>query len=208
MLRPPSRGFTLVEVLVVVSISAALILMLTLLYRTAGRATAALQTNRADWNTEQFIRSQGRTMAPQPRALELFVGRRHELAFVTFRSAAAGHDGPPVFVRYRYDPESGRLTYQERRVPQWWRSAEPYSVILLLREFDDGKPVPIDLYRGIDELAFAYHGPAREARWQERWDERAQLPVLVRLQLRRAGRTEEILLETGNLLSVRAADSF
>lgn len=202
------RGFTLVEVLVVVSVSAGLILALTLLYRTTGRAATALQTNQADWNAEQFVRAQARAIAPQKPALELFAGRRDELMFVTFRSAAAGHDGPPVFVRYRYDPEKSRLTYQERRVPPWWHGTEPYVPSLLVREFDDGKPEPVGLFQGIEDFAFSYRGPGRDAQWQERWDDRGRLPSLVRLQFRRAGRAGEILLETGNLLSVQLSGSF
>lgn len=200
------RGFTLIEILVVVTISAAIVMALSLLYRTTGRAAVALQTNQGDWSTEQFLRGQLRDLPMDRFSLAAFDGRRETLLFLTRRSALASHDGAPVVVRYRYDAARARLEYQERPAPAWWRDVPSadgrYSAILLFREFEGGKPVPTLLLQGVEDLSFAYRAAGRDARWTERWDDPKQMPALVRMQFRRGGKPVELVMEAGMRLSV------
>jgi len=193
-------GFTLVEVLVVVVVSTGIILALTLLYRTTGRAAQALQENQGDWAAEQFLRAQMRAIAADKLALELFSGKADEVVFVSRRGAAAGFDGPPVLARYRLDAEN-RVTYAELPLPGWWRGEDRVPADALRRSLEDLALVPTPLLAGTDNFSFAYRDPGVEARWLARWNEPSRLPALVRVSFTRAGRAEEIVLETGYLLS-------
>ena len=97
------RGFSLLELVVVVTISAGLIILLSLLYRNIRFTGEALKSVETDWTAELFMRKQLLYRDERFDAFGLFQGEPDAVRFVTRFSARYGNAGPPVYVRYRYD---------------------------------------------------------------------------------------------------------
>ncbi len=137
----PARvhGFTLLELLVVVLISVALIVFLSSLYRTVGRTVVMLDNIEDEWRTEQFMRRQYLLAHRASVDFDLFEGTRDSLSFVSYKSARHGEHGPPMLVRYRFAPEEARLVYQERSLPAWWQRSSSLNFSALLSEPDDSE---------------------------------------------------------------------
>ena len=94
--RPPARavlrkaGFTLIEVLVTLAISTAIVLLVTRVWQSVNQAGVILSSQGADWNAERFLRKQLLLALTEPNATRLFEGSDDELMFVTRMSAAGG----------------------------------------------------------------------------------------------------------------------
>jgi prepilin-type N-terminal cleavage/methylation domain-containing protein len=201
MLRKSSRGFTLVEILVVITISTALVAVLTRILQSANQVGVLLTTRNSDWASERFLRKQMFLAVPRINAAGLFVGDDDSLMFVTRKSAGGGSDGPLVLAYYAYDSNRRQIVYQESPLPPWWTATprDDIDVERRLDEFRRQSHQPRMFLGGIEGAKFSYF--AYPAGWEKRWQQRGQIPALVRLEFERAGQHREILLEFLNLVA-------
>ena len=201
--RPPARavlrkaGFTLIEVLVTLAISTAIVLLVTRVWQSVNQAGVILSSQGADWNAERFLRKQLLLALTEPNATRLFEGSDDELMFVTRMSAAAGGEGAPVLAYYRYDAPTRSLTYQERVAPPLWASAgaEDLRPARFRGEFSTARARAATLFAGLDIARFAYHSVDAREDWRMAWQDRPVAPRLLRLELVRAGQEKKIVME-------------
>ena len=203
-----ARGFTLIEVLVTLAISTAIVLLVTRVWQSVNQAGIILSSQGADWNAEKFLRKQLLLALTDPMTTRLFDGRADELMFVTRVSAAAGGEGPPVIAYYRYDPASLSLTYQERIAPPVWTSAfaEDLRPARFRGEFSHQRARAVTLFAGLDEARFGYHSVDSRERWGDAWRDRPIAPRLLRLELARAGQEKAIVMDWPLLISDAAPE--
>jgi prepilin-type N-terminal cleavage/methylation domain-containing protein len=193
-----ARGFTLLELLVVVLIAVGLIFFLSALYQTVGRTMVMLDNVENEWRAEQFIRRQYLLAHRASVDFDLFEAAGDTLSFVSYKSARHGEHGPPTLVRYRFAPEEARLVYQERSLPAWWQRSSSLNFSALLSE-PDGWWEETALHQ-VGSVSFSYLAPGIDSdRWREIWDNRKALPQLVRVRIERARESRDVVLETGVL---------
>ena len=198
-----TKGFTLIEILVAVTIATAIVVLATRIWQTVNQAGVILTSQGGDWNAERFLRKQLLLAVTEPAALRLFEGRRDDLMFVTRHSAAAGDAGAPVVAYYRYDDATRSLTYQERVAPPTWTStlAQDLRPARFRDEFAEHRERAATLFAGLDEARFGYHNAFSAQPWAEEWRDTPVAPTLLRLQLSRAGQERAVLLEWPLLIS-------
>jgi prepilin-type N-terminal cleavage/methylation domain-containing protein len=201
--RSRSRGFTLLEMLVVVLLSLVLIGLLTTLYQMVGRTLITLQSHESSWIAEQFLRRQYLAVHPATVDEDLFAGGPTSMSFVSRKSARYGEHGPPVWVRYRYVPAEGRLEYREHDLLPWWETegANPFPE---RPSWDKRVWWEDTIFAGVQSAEFSYFSPdAQQVQWQwlTQWHRTAAIPQLVRIQFSVAGERRMVVLETGVLSS-------
>jgi prepilin-type N-terminal cleavage/methylation domain-containing protein len=154
--RQYRRGFTLIETLVVLLISAGLIVTMALLYRTVAHAALALEGDDKDWKTHILLRQQLRYSftLPDPGQRTL-AGETTRLSFLTWYGRINQFDGRPVIANYHYDPAKRMLYYRELDLPAWW-TADQSAIDLpaLLRSVE--QETPIVLLQGVGSLEMRY----------------------------------------------------
>jgi prepilin-type N-terminal cleavage/methylation domain-containing protein len=129
----PAGGFSLLELLVVITISAAMVVFLGLLYRNVLFTGTALQAVESDWLVERFLRRQLAFRDGRFDDLGVFYGSSVELGFVSRYSARYLASGPPVCVRTGVPSHSSRrraaiLAHSTSWIP---RSADEWDQIQL-----------------------------------------------------------------------------
>jgi general secretion pathway protein J len=184
----PNAGFTLLELLVAITLLGLLFVMLAGGLRLgvaawekggdAAARTSALQT------AQRFLRSEIEQMRPLARPilgrdrLLTVSGTPSELAFVGPPPSMAVAPGLYLF-RVALEGRAG-----DRSLVATWQMLQPD-----MSDYDapKGAPQRIVLAAGLDDGAISYFGwPARDADpvWQDRWIDRTDLPMLVRIELR------------------------
>ncbi len=191
-------GFSLLELLVVVAISAAMVVFLGLLYRNVLFTGSALQAVESDWLVERFLRRQLAFRDGRFDDLGVFYGSSVELGFVSRYSARYLASGPPVYVRYRYDPNDRSVVYQELELPPWWvddRSA--ISRLSLDTEIDSrgwGRTIMQEV-AGFD----VSYLDISSGLWLNSWLDETQVPEIVRLEYRRLVDPVQWMISTQSL---------
>jgi general secretion pathway protein J len=188
-----AAGLTLIEVLIAITILAAIVVLMASALRVGARAWEAGEKRAA---AQQEVRAivelltdalsgafpyQGRLGEGEERGI-LFVGEADEVRFVTSL--------PPLFleapavpfhaVTLRHVADDRELRVTERLVP----NDEPF-----------GEDPHMVLSRGIETLRFEYRDD--EGNWQDRWERnRNALPVTIKVELtlRDAGRGERTVV--------------
>jgi prepilin-type N-terminal cleavage/methylation domain-containing protein len=186
-------GFTLMEVLIVLTLACGAIILGVALDRTVGRATQGGRAAEHDWVTEQFLRRQAiEAQRPDPPAPIITRERAHEFGFVTRRSAQWGEDGPPVLAVWRYDSGQGVLRYREAALPPWWPEDRPSTLpdYDALADTQDRGVWEGRIFSDIDKLEFSYWDERRRVWDAENPDSTALTPI-VRLKIDR-GSTERV----------------
>ncbi len=193
------QGFTLLELIVVVVISAGLVAMLGLLFRQLIFTGEGLRSVDSDWGVQLFLRRQLLLRDERFAALQLFTGSPDELQFVSRYSARYASSGPPVVSRIQFDPNDGVLRYTETRMPPWWSDdLDAFSIRALLDSQDQGSLFQLDLMSRLQHFELGYFD--REANsWVDRWSAETGFPLLIRLRLQRLGTTMEWLISTQSL---------
>ena len=114
-------GFTLLELLISVTIASGIIVLLTLVMRTALHSIAGAEGDVDSWQAQQFVRKQ---IAARLSADAFLLADSTELAFVTSLSARYGDIGPRVMVLYQYDRTEQALSYREITLPPLWEETD------------------------------------------------------------------------------------
>lgn len=197
-LRHRSAGFSLLELLVVIAVSAVLIVLLNQIYRVVARSTTGVGSVAQAWSSEQFMRRQYLLQHAATTHFNLFEGRAGTLRFVSNKSARHGEHGAPVIVRYHFDVERNRLVVYERDLPPWWDDA---AALRIARAANDEQGWWQDtVLIGVAAARFSYRttGVAQEE-WQTQWDTPGTAAPLVRIELSHSGHERVIVLEAAAL---------
>ena len=195
------RGFTLLELLVVVAVSAVLIALLGLVYRQVQRTGQGLGAVESDWQVQVFMRRQLAARDERFDNLDLTSGDPTSLQLVSRYSAAHAMAGPPVLAQYLFRPNEGSLVYRETPLPPWWlegqtgeefRSTALADATLVAQEQN--------LLEGVAALTFGY-GDGSEAGWRDSWllFADSEPPPLLRLRFDRLGNPVEWMMPTRHL---------
>lgn len=195
-------GFTLIEVLIALSLAMGAIVLGVALYRTVGQATQGGRNAEREWVTEQFLRAQA-VAADHAAIKRRSLARKasFEFGFVTRRSAQWGEDGPPVLAVWRYRPLDGSLQYHEAALPPWWPEDRPPQAA-----YDDlanrSGPGTWDgpIFPDVASVQFAYWNERRQTWDSDDADPSALAPV-VRMALRHAGAERVYAFATKGALS-------
>lgn len=191
------RGFTLIEILVVLAICVGLVALMAGLYRAVGRSALALRSGGQEWAMQRHLRDQLSHLFVVPRiAGRSLEGGAAELTVYSWQSRSAGTSGMPVLAQYRYDESTRALYYQEQALPAWWPNADfdPSRLRYQAREV-----TPRKLLSGVEELSFRFlPADATEMHaglWRNAWSQDG-VPRLVELHFSRAGRGYTLWFET------------
>jgi len=191
-MKSDHSGFTLLELLIVITISAALVILLGQLYRLVGKTSFSLFSANDDWVFEQFLRKQLWFSDQRFFKLGLRKYQAQEIIFASRLSARYGQDGPPVLVRYRYEPSSNALLYTEVTIPPWW--AEQYKSLSLYSLFHGRQErFQETALSHLDNFSFSFFDGQQ---WHDKWLIDTAPPNLIKLRFQRTGDTQEMLLET------------
>jgi len=185
---PVEAGFTLLELLVAVTLLGLLFVMLAGGLRLGVAAwekggdtvarTSALQT------AQRFLRSEIEQMRPLARP----VFGRDRLLAVSGTPSALTFVGPPPSMAAAPGQYLFRVAIQgpagDRSLVASWQQLQPD-----MSDYDAPKAAAqsIVLAAGLDDGVLSYFGyPARDADpvWQDRWIDRTEMPMLVRIDLR------------------------
>ena len=195
-----STGFTLLELLVALTLAAAVIVLAVNLKQIAIKGAASVPLALRNWSVEQFMRSQVRMADSDLMALfELVEANPDHVAFISRRSAQFGEEAP-VLVTYTFNATYRSIAYRELLLPPWWTEAARTSPdrVVLKRRLDDQVAWEGELLSGVDIAAFSYWDESRQA-WTQQWDQPDRLPPLIELTISRLGQTKRIVLETEGL---------
>jgi prepilin-type N-terminal cleavage/methylation domain-containing protein len=205
-----TRGFTLVEILVVLAISAGLVLLMASLYRTAGKTLQSLRGISKEWNLQHQLREQlGHLMLDNTNGLVGLQGRQDTLYLTTWYSRQAGMSGKPVLAMYRHNPEKRSIDYAEWTLPPWWDNRSNLQSGLLpdLTQLANSlAPAGIErdsltLASGIVGFRLRYFDTKNLTpniqSWEDRWQPAAAgPPSLVSIEMERSDTTFSLIAET------------
>ena len=192
------HGFTLLELLVSITISAALIVLTVQIYQTVVRAGKGMEGGQRDWVAEQFVRGQFRAADMEINAnFGLIQAERHVFSFATRKSAQYGNEDVPIIATYRYQRINGQLSYHEVTVPPWWNENyhQPFSSVSRLREKRGEGTWDAVVFGDVESAQFSYWNPEDE-NWTTTWHDHENLPPLVKLEFARFNNRTELVLET------------
>ena len=161
MRRTGSAGFTLVEVMVAVLLSASVALLAHRLFGAAVDAGGRLREGRlaldSRANAGQFLRSAFLSLEIGTEGAEGFAGARGRVRFSTWLPTADGW--------------IERRTVELRRDGNRWIAAAPAGA-------------PIELAAGVTDLQFDYLlEPGAESRWVSAWESAVSAPLAVRVRV-------------------------
>ena len=201
-----TKGFTLLELLVAIVLTAAIVIYLTQLYKMTGHTVTALKSVGSDWNAEQFIRQQlWYELAEFNGELRQFKGEPDRLQFATRYSAAQGDSGTYVKAVYRYNSATETLQYQEQPYLEWWTSSGRQTI---KTQALPSNIQPMTVFKQIKNLQFSYS--YRDAngliQWKETWDT-PEPPALIRLRYLRGGKLQTFIFDH-QVLSFSTASGF
>ena len=189
-------GFTLLELVVAVALSAAVIAMSAQLQSVVYDAGNAAANGDRDWSTELFIRSQVRLATHElDDQAKIFVGERHRFRFLSSRSVLYGK-GVLVAATYSFQSSSQTLQYEEAVVPPWWDDtllAYGKDPAIWWHQ-DERRSWRGTVFSGVLEAEFSFWDYEAQA-WQEYWNGSEGFPSLVRLRLEDSQQTREFIIE-------------
>ena len=186
--RARAQGFTLVELLVAITLLSLLTVMLFGGFRFGTRAAGAVGA-RIDQSAQiaqvydfmQNALTDARIIANAGNALAApdFEGRADEISFVTVPPAYLALGGfHRLTIALAGDGRANRLMLSWQQFPRGSLTGEPVTL------------QPSILLDKVAKVEFAYFGVAeanRAPEWQDRWVGRAELPQLIRLRITMPG---------------------
>lgn len=198
--RHAARGFTLIEILVVLLICVGLVTLVAALYRSVGKSAIALRGGEQEWKLQQQMRGQMLHLFMKPAAFPAVSGRPAEIYFASWHSGAAAMDGKPVLAYYQYVASERTLYYREHALPFWGQGAAPAPAPGLSDILPGVRAAPSrKILTGVESLTFSYLQKGapdmRPEHWGHEW-QNLEAPLLIQIQFNKAGRNYSILFET------------
>jgi prepilin-type N-terminal cleavage/methylation domain-containing protein len=203
LLNQPSQnsrraGFTLLEVIIALSILGALISTAVAVQDAVVSTGIRLSSGDREWTAERFLRAQVETLdAKTAEALDVGYFDNREIIFVTPRSGLYGEDGPPALVRYAFNSATRSLVYDETILPPLWDGAGSPSQFIA--DWRTGRSLPgswsVTAFQGVERGTFFYW-QADNQTWTEVWTKDKGTPTAIKVSLwTLTGRTD-IIMET------------
>lgn len=194
----PTKGFTLIETLVVMAISVMLVMLMTGLFRTVGSALIAMGGDEEEWRLQTLLRDQLRNGHVTKDRGDFLVGERDEIILTTWKGRRFGFDGPPVIARYRYNAQNRSIDYQEVPLPDWWSPQPRAQDLRQLSYLLDQDQSAAHLVRAVDSVEFSYYSgrsdsapaPSAVTHWLE-----PAAPTAIVVRFSRAQQLNEYWLE-------------
>jgi len=184
-MNKPQTGFTLLEMVVVIALSAIIIIYLAQLQRMTGRISVALKTIDNDWNAQQFIRKQLWHSQQIPLNTEpSFFGEETRFDFITRYSAKQGSYGPYVLASYQYDEQQQQLKYQEKQLANYWLEKSTTTQY---------QTQELTAIKQVDNLKIKYQD--KEQNWTTQWNKK-EAPKLVQITYTKGGQNQQFIIET------------
>lgn len=187
-------GFSLVEMIVVITISTGLVFLLVKLYQSVAHAGQIVGSRQSDWGAERFMRKQMLVSLVRANSRGYFTGETDRLMFATRKSAAGSMEGWPVLAYYAFEPNARALTYRESPLLPDGQEATAPSPARQWQDFRLQTTPPAVILHGVENLRFGYHGPLSTQKWQGAWND-PEPPTLVRVEYTKAGQEHVVLLE-------------
>jgi prepilin-type N-terminal cleavage/methylation domain-containing protein len=190
-----ASGFSLLELLIVITISGALIVFISQLYRMVGDTANTLFSNNKQWLFERFIRKQLWFLDRRFVQSDLFECRSQEMIFVSQYSAKYALSGPPVLTKYFYDDSLNTLFYTEAIIPPWWNdAAKNFRHSDLFNTLStQWKTTAITQ---VKDFKLSYFDGKK---WSNTCFPGTLFPVLIKLQFSKTGVAAELIMETRGL---------
>lgn len=197
------KGFSLVEMMVVMLISSGLVILLVKVFHSVDTASKILTESNYEKTFELFIRKQFLLSYNNAESVSLFKGNSNELMFVSANSIAMSDLGGPILAHYQYSLDDAELTYSEYRLPPWWDETSKRNITQSsIDQFEKliNKEVVI---KGVDNLVFSYPEDNIMTRieWRNEWQHRNNIPVVIKITFQSNAQSEEILIERGVIYS-------
>jgi len=187
---PPSRGFTLIEVLVAVTLLGLIMVLAYQGLRTGAHSAAQGEATIERVNrlrlAQEFVRAQLSRAQPMPFDQDdtlgqvVFEGGPESLQFAGPMPGYLSSGGPYIQSLVLDRGEDGLDLVFAHRVLQYGPDADrPRN--------ENDEPKPVTLLGGIDEAKFSYLEPPEtqdgEPEWVNEWRELDRLPLMIRVEL-------------------------
>ncbi len=196
------RGFTLLELLLSMALTAALVVLASNIYQTVQKVgNKTLNINR-DWGVENFVRLQVEAFDAALNSKYLAVDFKPDaLTFISRNSAQFGHSQRPVLATYRYDASQQSMIYSELTLPPWWDGRDA----LYAQQMDSWKSGGYRqgfyqgvMLSGVDTARFEIWD-FKSKQWSTQWNDKKILPSIIRLTTTQSGRNQYWVVGAGAL---------
>ena len=195
-----SSGFTLLELLISISLIAVLVLILSMSVRTGLRAySRGKEINErliVVSAIEGLLGKQLRAVVKDGSDLKdfsEFYGEENEVSFVTTHVPLGSQAGGLFKVIYRFDERGKKLIYAQKVItrPEDMKEALPDRIDPEDKEDLMEQGWGLSIVNGIDSLVFTYHGTSQSTSqdesapedWQDGWNKKGKVPEAVAMGL-------------------------
>jgi prepilin-type N-terminal cleavage/methylation domain-containing protein len=196
MISGRARGFTLLEVIIALAIMGAVVATAIAVQNSVITTGYRLSSGNQDWTAERFLRAQVESYDEElTKRLDVATFEYNEVSFVAHRSGQFGDAGPPVVVRYDFDPGAQQLDYEEVEVPPTWTGAGDLRAFRTAQRAGLTQPNTwrTTVYRALERGAFSFWDSGQEL-WVDQWTSSTPPPA-VRLSLWTLAGRRDIILE-------------
>jgi len=192
-----SSGFTLLELLISVSLIAVLVLILSMSVRTGLRAYSRgkeineglIVVSAIEGLLGRQLRAVVREDGSNLKDFSEFHGEENEVSFVTTHVPLGSQAGGFFKVVYRFDERGKELIYAQKVItrPEDLKDALPDGIDREDKEDLMEKGWGFSIVNGIDSLAFTYQATSLDESapedWQDGWNKKGKVPEAVAMGL-------------------------
>ncbi|PXF59711.1 MAG: hypothetical protein C4B58_02500 [Deltaproteobacteria bacterium] len=200
-----SSGFTLLELLISVSLIAVLVLILSMSVRTGLRAYSRgkeineglIVVSAIEGLLGRQLRAVVRDDGSDFKDFSEFYGEENEVSFVTTYVSLGSQAGGLFKVVYRFDERGKKLIYAQKVItrPEDLKEALPDRIDPEDKENLMEQGWGLSIVDGIDSLAFTYQGTLTDKSapedWQSGWNKKGKVPEAVAMGLAFSDDAEE-----------------
>ena len=200
-----SSGFTLLELLISVTLIAVLVLILSMAVRTGLRAYSRgkeinerlIVVSAIEGLFGRQLRAVVREDGSDLKDFSEFHGEENEISFVTTHVPLGSQAGGLFKVVYRFDQRGKKLIYAQKVItrPEDLKESLPDSIDPEDKEDLMEQGWGVSIVDGIDSLAFTYQRALMDKSapedWQDDWDQKGKVPEAVAMGLAFSDDAEE-----------------